>query len=109
MNTVDINGLVTQVSLIVITIITAISAIQVALINNNRKELKTIKEQLENKHTDNPEKIPNLRENIDQNHAENSEKLDGIIDTQRRQNNKIDRLFSITAKHTEILNKIGEI
>jgi len=94
-------------------IVAAIGLVLVALINRTRQHAKAAREQLDNAHIDEDGKIPNIRENIDHNHVKIlehiesfNEKLDGVIDTQRRQTNKLDRLFSITGKHNKQIDEI---
>lgn len=107
-------ALITTGGAIIIAIVTTFGVIMVALINNTRNHTKAIRRQTENDHGDNGSnidnevnrKIPNLRENIDSNQDRLMEKLDNILDTQRRQGNKLDRLFSITTVHT---NKFTEL
>lgn len=103
-----------------LALISLLGAVQVALINNNRKHTKAVREQAENSHGDT--ETPNLRDNIDANQntvveklnkllvtvEKQDEKLDGVIDTQRRQTNKLDRLFGITTKHTNQINEMTQ-
>jgi hypothetical protein len=96
-------------------LITAFGLITIALINRTRVHAKATREQAENRHIDNPQKISNLRENIDHNQEVSIDKLDnltglvmGVVDTQRRQGNKLDRLFSVTNRHTDQIQEMTQ-
>jgi hypothetical protein len=107
---------------IAVAVISALTAIQLALANSTRKLAKEVKEQTVNDHQRDPKKISNLRDNIDSNQFDLVNRLElisrsqtgiietqtGIIDTQRRQGNKIDRLFDITHKHNDVISEMTQ-
>lgn len=107
-------ALITTGGVIIVALVSTFGLISVALINRTRIHTRAIRRQTENDHGENGsnkddkqnKKIPNLRENIDINQDRLMEILESIRDTQRRQGNKLDRLFSITNQHT---NKFFEI
>lgn len=91
---------------VTVALITVIGTVLVALMDRTRRHAKATREQTENQHSNTP--TPNLRDNIDANQLETNKKLnrmaeilDGVVDTQRRQGNKLDRLFSIVGRHDE--------
>lgn len=106
-STVNYEPIITTGGGIIIATITLIGTVLAALIARGNRNSKIIRRQIENDHVSSDEtKIPNIRENIDHNHSLIMSKLDAISDTQRRQTNKIDKLFSITRTHDDRFDTI---
>ena len=107
---IDFDNLITTGGIIIAAIVTALSGIQIALLNTTRIHSKKTREQTENAHKESP--LPNLRDNIDVNQYILVEMLKGITDTQKEQGEKLNNhgeklntLTQVVSGHTEYIDE----